>query len=119
MTERSRTAAEDEFLRALDDHDRLVHRCVDGELTFWEFEATYESFYPRYPLDGHESGPVEREILDKLEPRVALHRDIWERVLTKVVRDEYAEMYGRVGSGFITSRQAVRRLKELLELHSR
>jgi hypothetical protein len=61
-----------------------------GELTWAELEATYDNFYVREPLDGHESDAESRVLLQRYEARVALHRDIWEQVLTNVtVRDEW------------------------------
>jgi hypothetical protein len=48
--------SEEELLDDLDAHDALVMRCAHGELSWEQFQHAYDKFYPRYPLDGHESG---------------------------------------------------------------
>lgn len=50
---------EEELLSDLDAHDALVGQCARRELTWEEFEQAYDSLYPRYPLDGHESDAAE------------------------------------------------------------
>ena len=82
-------------------------------MTWTEFETAYDSFYVRYPLDGHESDEVELSLLEKHADRIALHRDIWEQVLVKVTED--SRYYGV--DGFIGPDQAVKRLEELLSRH--
>lgn len=110
-----------ELLRALDAYDALIAQCVHGELSYREFEQRYGAPYPGYPLDGHESHPP-RALLEKHAQRIALHRDIYEEVLTRVVGTEYASYVGTIGpSGhaFINETEAVRRLGILLVRHRR
>jgi hypothetical protein len=100
---------EAELLQALDEHDALVEKCARGELTWAEFEAAYDNFYVREPLDGHESDAEGRALLQRYDARVTLHRDIWEQVLTKVTaRDEWASAGGRIGQD-----EAMRRVRDL------
>jgi hypothetical protein len=107
---------ESDLVRSLDEHDALIARCAQGELPFTEFVKQYDSFYPRYALDGHEASPAELEILHRHARRVALHREVWEEVLTRMVRDEFIQD-DRAPSAFITPREAVHRLVLLLEKH--
>jgi hypothetical protein len=103
---------EEALLRNLDLHDELVRRCARGELDYSAFSDAYDAFYPRYPLDGHESNAEELRLLAKYEQRVALHREIWEGVLTKVTADEYLDD-PKNSAGFIGSDEAVRRIRDL------
>lgn len=105
--------SEHELLRDLNVHDQLVARCARGELSWSEFETTYDSFYPRYPLDGHESDAEELALFEKHAARIALHREVWEQVLTKVTGDEHLDQQATVDAGFIGSKEAVRRIQEL------
>jgi hypothetical protein len=109
--------AEAELLRDLDLHDQLVVRCARGELSWAEFERAYDSFYLRYPLDGHESDTQELLLLEQHAARVALHREVWEHVLTKVTGDEHLGEQATVNAGFIGSAEAVRRIGELARRH--
>lgn len=104
---------EEGLLSALDAHDALVARCARGELTWPEFEAAYDNFYPRYPLDGHESNAEELVLLQEHADRVALHRKIWDEVLTKVTGDEHLHQPSVADAGFIGSAEAVRRIQVL------
>jgi len=105
---------ESELIRALDEHDALVRRCASGEIDFWDFEARYDAFYPRYPLDGDASGAAGLAVLAKHERRVAVHREIWEQVITKVTSDEFAQMRNAKSRGFISAREAKERLIQLV-----
>jgi hypothetical protein len=109
---------ESELIRALDEHDQLAVQCAAGNMDFWDFEARYDSLYPRYPLDAHESDAEGLAILAKHERRVALHREIWQQVITKVTRDEFAQANGK-SHGFITAEEAKVRLKHLVDKHLR
>jgi len=104
---------EDELLTALDAHDALVARCARGELSWVEFETAYDNFYPRYPLDGHESGAEELVLLEAHADRIALHRKIWDEVLTNVTGDEHLRQPSVTDAGFIGSAEAVRRIQVL------
>lgn len=108
---------EEELLNDLDAHDALVTHCARGELSWAEFDRAYDNFYPRYPLDRHESDAQELLLFAKHAARIALHREVWERVLTKVTGDEHLSEQATVNAGFIGSAEAVRRIKELACTH--
>jgi hypothetical protein len=80
-------ADEDQLRRALDHHDELVRLCLCGELLFNDFVDAYGSFWDAFALDGHESDAAHRQLLVKLEARIALHREIAEQVLSKLCSD--------------------------------
>lgn len=108
---------EEELLNHLDTHDALVTLCARGELSWAEFERAYDNLYPRYPLDGHESDAQELLLFGKHAGRIALHREVWEQVLTKITGDEHLSEQATVDAGFIGSAEAVRRIKELARAH--
>lgn len=108
---------EQELRRELEVHDELVAKCARGDVSYSEFEKAYDNFYPRYPLDGHESDAEELQVLKKLASRIALHRAIWEEVLTKVTADEFLQLPETVAAGFIGSDEAVRRIRDLARRH--
>ncbi len=112
------STTEEELLRELDAHDALVAKCARGELTWVEFEVAYNSFYPRYPLDGHESDAHERSLFEKHAARIRPHQEIWEQVLTKKTGDEHLGQRATVEAGFIGSTEAVRRIQEIARKHS-
>lgn len=101
------------LLDELDAHDALVVSCARGQLTWAEFERAYNNFYPRYPLDGHESDATELLLLEKHADRIALHREIWDQILTKVTSDEHLGQGATAVAAFIGSREAVGRIQAL------
>ncbi|MBL9012794.1 MAG: hypothetical protein JNL83_01380 [Myxococcales bacterium] len=68
-------------------------------------------------LDGHESDAQELLLFEKHAARIALHREVWEQVLTKVTGDEHLGEQATVDAGFIGSAEAVRRIGELARTH--
>jgi hypothetical protein len=110
-------SSDEDLVRALDTHDELVARCARGELSYSEFEKAYDNFYPRYPLDGRDSDAEEHALLESLAPRVALHREIWETVLTKATEGQFLVQPSTVAAGFIGAEEAVRRIRALAERH--
>ena len=108
---------EEKLLHELDAHDELVAKCARGDLSYSEFEKIYDNFYPRYPLDGHESDAEELRLLEKLAARVTLHREIWEEVLTKATADQFLDQQATVAAGFIGSKEAARRIRDLAQRH--
>lgn len=90
---------------ALNEHDALVVRCVRGEIAFDEFLRTYDSFYQRWALDGHEGDAA---LLAHYEPRIAVHQRIWEEVETRQTTADHARDHGHLG--FIGPEEAMRRL---------
>lgn len=111
-------AHEDELRTTLDQHDELVYRCIAGSLSFARFLELYDTFYCFYALDGHESDAAEQELLGRFEGRIALHRDVWEEVLTRVCSDEDAMKPEYIGAGRFGSTDAVPRLRTIVERHS-
>lgn len=75
-------------------------------MTWDEFDAAYNAFYPRCALDGHHSDPEERVMLEKHASRIELHRRIWSEVETKVTSEGHARVY----TDFIGPEEARRRL---------
>jgi len=82
--------SENELLSTLDKYDQLVRDVVSGRLSFSGFLTEYDNFYMSYALDGHESGPEDRVLLSRHEDRIAVHREIWETVLSGLASDEDA-----------------------------
>lgn len=96
------TSAEEDLIRELDVHDQLVAGCARGEMSWAEFETAYDNFYPRYPLDGHESDAAGLHLFEKHANRIALHREVWDQVLT---------------DNTVSSEEAVRRVSALARAH--
>ncbi len=90
---------ESELVADLDRHDELVRLCASGRLPFWDFCASYDNFYWRSALDGHEAGPADLAVLGKLADRIAPHQHLAESVLASVCSDSHPEKgsYGRAG----------------------
>jgi hypothetical protein len=96
-------ASEAEIQKSLAEHDELVRRCVENDITFEHFCEKYNNYWSFYALDGHESDDEEREILDRYEDRIELHRQIAFDVLGPLCAEEDAvkDVYiqaGRFGS---------------------
>jgi hypothetical protein len=102
----------------LDRFDELARSCALGKISFAKFDELYDSFYCAYALDGHESDAAEQELLARYEARIALHRDVWEEVLTRVCSDEDADQPAYVAAGRFGSAEAVARLKQIVGRHS-
>jgi len=105
--------SEDELLSTLESYTQLVIDCVLGHLSFQRFLVQYNNFYMAFALDGHESDIEEQSLLTKYENRIALHREIWESILSAglcsdedAVKDEYIKA-GRFGSSEGTKRLKV------------
>lgn len=107
---------EEVLLRELDAHDELVAAFARGELSWEQFDRAYNSFYPRYPLDGHESDAQELLLFEKHKARIALHHEIWD-VMTKITSDEHLGTQSTVDAGFIGTAEAVSRIRELAAKH--
>ncbi|MGO4222034.1 hypothetical protein AB4Y64_09305 [Lysobacter sp. TAF61] len=106
---------ESELVADLDRHDELLRECASGRLPFWDFCASYDNFYWRYALDGHEAGPAELAVLDKLADRIAPHQHLADSVLSSVCSDSHPEKgsYGR--SGRFGPEEALARLKAIAD----
>ena len=94
-----------ELEAALTEHDALVVRCVRGEIAFDEFLRTYDCFYQRWALDGHEGDVA---LLAQYEHRIAVHRRIWEEVEARQTTADHARQHGHLG--FIGPEEAMQRL---------
>ena len=110
-------AHEDDLRTTLDRYDELVRACAAGRLSFAWFLELYDTFYCSYALDGHESDSAEQELLGRWGDRIALHRDVWEEVLTRVCSDENAMKPEYIAAGRFGSTGAVARLRTLAERH--
>jgi hypothetical protein len=106
--------SEEELIEVLDRHDEFLRQCAEGDLPFWDFIQKYDNFYWTYALDGHESDAEEKVILRKHESRIKPHREVQEKILSLVCSDEDAEKeeYRRVGR--ISSKEAVRRIADVV-----
>ena len=96
-------ASEAEVQQSLEKHDNLVRRCALGEISFEEFCDQYNNYWSFYALDGHESDDEEREILDRYEDRIELHRLIAFDILGPLCSEEDSQrdiyiQAGRFGS---------------------
>ena len=96
-------ASEAQVQQSLAEHDDLVRRCVEGEITFDYFCEKYNNYWSFHALDGHESDDEEQEILERYEDRIELHRLIAFDVLGPLCseKDAQREIYiqaGRIGS---------------------
>ena len=89
----------------LTEHEALVVRCVRGEIAFDEFLRTYDCFYQRWALDGHEGNEA---LFARYEGRIAVHRRIWEEVEARQTTADHAREHGHVG--FIGPEEAIGRL---------
>ncbi len=94
-----------ELETALATHEALVVRCVRGEITFDEFLRTYDCFYQRLALDGHEGDAA---LFARYEHRIAVHRRIWEEVEARQTTADHARRH--VHLGFIGPEEAMQRL---------
>src|SRR5215204_1533008 len=106
--------SEEELLSTLDQHAQLVRDCVSGRISFQEFLDRYDTFYMSYALDGHESDPEERELLEVHKDRIAPHRKIWERIIGGgLCADEDARKESYIQAGRLGSDEGLKRLKEI------
>ena len=95
---------------ALRVHDELVARCAIGELGVRDFLAVYDSFYPRWALDGHEGGT---SVLARHADRIEIHRRIWDEVECHITSEEHAGNPAHRKSGFIGEQEALSRLRAI------
>ncbi|MBL8524975.1 MAG: hypothetical protein JNN20_14890 [Betaproteobacteria bacterium] len=98
-------------------HDDLVRQCVRGEISFEQFCDKYNSYWSFYALDGHESDDEEREILERYEDRIELHRAIAFDILGPLCSDEDAKREIYVQAGRFGSIVAQQKLITLWETH--
>lgn len=101
---------ERELLRALDLHDALIVRCARGELDFGTFPTEYRDFFAYWALDGHESNPVELDLLRRYADRIRVHQRLWNDVLCHLTSEELAADSVSQSVGFIGPAAACERL---------
>ena len=58
-------SSEAELIASLKMSARQIDDCILGRITFDNFLSTYNNFYDRYALDGHESDDEEIAHLQK------------------------------------------------------
>ena len=107
--------SESEVQESLAQHDNLVRRCAQGEITFKQFCDQYNSYWSFYALDGHESDDEEREILERYEDRIELHRLIAFDVLGPLCSEEDAQSDIYIQAGRFGSAVAQEKLAALWE----
>jgi len=99
-----------ELEAALATHEALVVRCLRGEIAFDDFLRTYDCFYHRWALDGHEGDAA---LLAQYEHRIVVHRRIWEEVEARQTTADHARRH--VDLGFIGPEEAMRRLASIAQ----
>jgi len=110
-------ASEVEIQRSLAEHDDIVRRCAQREVTFEQFCDEYNNYWSFYALDGHESDDEEREILRRYEDRIELHRLIAFEVLGQLCSEADARREIYIQAGRFGSAVAQQKLAALWEAH--
>ena len=89
---------ETELLQLLDSHDSLVRECVSGDLSLDDFLLQYANFPFAYALDGHESSPHEKRMLNRHANRIRFHFGVMQ-VLSGLCSEEDATspLYRKAG----------------------
>jgi hypothetical protein len=106
-------SSEADLVATLARYDELVRKCSAGELAFESFCQTYDDFYWRCALDGHESDAEERNLFAKYAERIAPHRLIAEEILGRICADEDARREDWVRAGRIGADEALARLRQV------
>ena len=106
--------SEVDLVAVLDHHDNLVRQCARGELSYSKFSLSYNNFFWRYALDGHESDDEERALLAKYAERIAPHRTIASEILGLVCSAADAERKTYKQAGRFGSAEALARLGRAL-----
>jgi hypothetical protein len=110
-------ASEVEIQLSLAEHDELVRQCAYGEIPFDHFCDKYNNYWSFYALDGHESDDEEREILERYEDRIELHRLIAFDILGQLCSEEDAKRDIYVQAGRFGAAVAQQRLAALWQAH--
>lgn len=97
-----------ELEAALAEHDALVQRCVQGELSFEDFLVAYDCFYMRWALDGHEG---DQPLLVQFADRITVHRRIWEEVESRITSADHAATQAH--HGILGPDEGLRRLSTI------
>jgi hypothetical protein len=103
--------SEQDIVKHLDLHDKIVFECIDGRSDFWAFCEKYNNFYDYCALDGHESDAEELALFSKHSDRILFHERIREEVLYKVCSHEDANKSTYTASGRFGSIVALEKLK--------
>ena len=111
--------SEVQLLSTLDKYDELVDRCASEDISFQSFLQKYDNFYLAFALDGHESDREEQALFEKHKNRIALHREIWEKVIAGgLCADEDAQKEAYIQANRFGSGEGLRRLKEIRDRFS-
>ncbi len=111
------TYTEGELSTILKNGAKLILDCVQGYISFKTFLFEYDSFYLYHALDGHESDNAELELLQKYEAEIAIHKKIWDEVITKITDSKLFDQ-NAINKGFIVESDGFGRLKEIAEKYS-
>ena len=103
--------SEEDFLSALDKHDRLIRQCADGIVSFQDFLVKYEYFYGYYALDGHESDESELRMFEKYEERIKPHEELGTEIFLQLCDDNDALKDSYIKAGRFGSDEGLRRLR--------
>ena len=117
MIKPGHTYTEGELSTILKKGAKLILDCVQGGISFETFLFEYDSFYMYHALDGHESDNAELELLQKYEAEIAIHKKIWDEVITKITDDKFFDQ-NAINKGFIVESDGFGRLKEIAEKYS-
>ena len=106
--------SENDLLSTLEKHGQLISDCAAERIPFSEFLEKYDTFYMKYALDGHESDREEQALLERYENRIALHREVWERIIGGgLCSDEDALKSPYIQANRFGSDEGLKRLKEI------
>jgi hypothetical protein len=111
------TYTEGELSTILEKGAKLILDCVQGGISIETFLFEYDSFYMYHALDGHESDIAELELLQKYEAKIAIHKKIWDEVITKITDNKFFDQ-NAINKGFIVESEGFGRLKEIAEKYS-
>ena len=93
--------------------DRLVRKCISGEISFDVFLEEYGYPIGEHALDGHESNEEEKALLRNNNNSLKLHIEISETILNKLCTSEQAKEKAYIQAGRIGPKEAFRFLKEI------
>ena len=107
--------SESELIKTLKLYDELILQCSEGKISFSDFLVKYDSFYPRFALDGHESDEEELLLLKKYKNKIEPHKIIIEDVLGRLCSDDDAKKEIYIKAGRYGSDVALVKLKEVAQ----
>lgn len=93
--------------------DKLVGKCVSGEISFDVFLKEYGYPIGEYALDGHECNEDKKVLLSKFSSSLKPHIEITEFILNKLCSSEQAKEKAYIEAGRIGSDKGLLLLKEV------